>query len=86
MILERDQRRVNKNEEQYRHGSALPQQYIQPLADIFKVLGDPTRLRILHALMEGELCVRYRWVSLLCPINCEFCAMPVSSNFAEMAR
>ncbi|KMO85814.1 ArsR family transcriptional regulator [Megasphaera cerevisiae DSM 20462] len=36
----------------------MPQQYIQPLADIFKVLGDPTRLRILHALMEGELCVR----------------------------
>jgi ArsR family transcriptional regulator len=37
---------------------ALPQQYVQPLADIFKVLGDPTRLRILHALMDGERCVR----------------------------
>lgn len=36
----------------------LPQQYIQPLADIFKVLGDPTRLRILHVLMGGECCVR----------------------------
>lgn len=36
----------------------LPQQYIQPLADIFKVLGDPTRLRILHSLMHGERCVR----------------------------
>lgn len=36
----------------------LPQEYIQPLADIFKVLGDPTRLRILHALMSGEICVQ----------------------------
>ncbi|MCH4179449.1 MAG: metalloregulator ArsR/SmtB family transcription factor [Megasphaera sp.] len=44
-----------------RHHDQLPElsrQYIQPLADIFKVLGDPTRLRILHALMNGELCVR----------------------------
>lgn len=31
--------------------------YVQPLADVFKVLGDPTRLRILHALMNGERCV-----------------------------
>ena len=36
----------------------LPREYIQPLADIFKVLGDPTRLRILHSLMHGERCVR----------------------------
>lgn len=36
----------------------LPSRYIQPLADIFKVLGDPTRLRILHALMAGEMCVQ----------------------------
>jgi ArsR family transcriptional regulator len=35
----------------------LPKEYIQPLAGVFKVLGDPTRLRILHALMEGEMCV-----------------------------
>ena len=28
------------------------------LADLFKLLGDPTRTRILHALLEaGELCV-----------------------------
>lgn len=37
---------------------ALLQQYTQPLADVFKVLGDPTRLRILHTLMDGERCVR----------------------------
>ena len=35
----------------------IPREYIQPLADVFKVLGDPTRLRILHTLMMGELCV-----------------------------
>lgn len=40
------------------HRTILLQQYTQPLADIFKVLGDPTRLRILHTLMEGERCVR----------------------------
>ncbi len=35
----------------------MPHEYIQPLADVFKVLGDPTRLRILHTLMKGEHCV-----------------------------
>jgi len=27
------------------------------LSDIFKVMGDPTRLRIIHALSLGEMCV-----------------------------
>jgi len=27
------------------------------LNDIFKVMGDPTRLRIIHALSTGEMCV-----------------------------
>ena len=27
------------------------------LADLFKVFGDPTRIRILYALSTGELCV-----------------------------
>lgn len=27
------------------------------LSDIFKVMGDPTRLRIIHALSSGEMCV-----------------------------
>ena len=31
-----------------RQAPELSQQYIQPLADVFKVLGDPTRLRILR--------------------------------------
>ena len=30
---------------------------VQALADTFRVLGDPTRVRILDALSAGELCV-----------------------------
>lgn len=28
------------------------------LADLFKIFGDPTRMRILSALFDGELCVQ----------------------------
>ena len=41
-----------------RQAPELSQQYLQPLADVFKVLGDPTRLRILRVLMNQEVCVR----------------------------
>ena len=41
-----------------RRAPELSQQYIQQLADVFKVLGDPTRLRILRVLMNQEVCVR----------------------------
>ncbi len=27
------------------------------LSEIFKIMGDPTRLRIIHALSSGEMCV-----------------------------
>ena len=30
---------------------------VQTLAETFRILGDPTRLRIVDALAEGELCV-----------------------------
>lgn len=29
----------------------------EELADLFKALGDPTRVRIIHALQQSELCV-----------------------------
>jgi ArsR family transcriptional regulator len=32
-------------------------QTTQSLADLFRLLGDPTRLRIVDALASGELCV-----------------------------
>ncbi|MGH9347205.1 MAG: ArsR/SmtB family transcription factor [Vicinamibacterales bacterium] len=35
----------------------LPPETVGALADIFKVLGDPTRVRILDVLARGELCV-----------------------------
>jgi DNA-binding transcriptional ArsR family regulator len=38
-------------------GSSMTAPTVQALADTFRVLGDPTRVRILHALADGELCV-----------------------------
>jgi len=35
----------------------LSSDHVQSLADTFRVLGDPTRVRILDALRAGELCV-----------------------------
>ena len=37
--------------------SLTDQKVVQALADMFRVLGDPTRVRILDALADGELCV-----------------------------
>ena len=36
----------------------LTSDHVQSVADTFRVLGDPTRVRILDALGEGELCVQ----------------------------
>jgi ArsR family transcriptional regulator len=35
----------------------IPPRTVEALADTFRVLGDPTRVRILDALSTGELCV-----------------------------
>ena len=35
----------------------LPSHSLHHVAELFKVLGDPTRVRILHALSHSELCV-----------------------------
>ena len=35
----------------------MPLRTVQALADTFRVLGDPSRVRILDALSAGELCV-----------------------------
>ena len=35
----------------------LSPDHVQSLADTFRVLGDPTRVRILDALRDGEHCV-----------------------------
>ena len=35
-----------------------PEEELEDLADLFKVFGDPTRLRILNVLICGEFCVQ----------------------------
>mgnify|MGYP001220049205 FL=1 len=35
----------------------LSAEHVQSVADIFRVLGDPTRVKILDALGDGERCV-----------------------------
>ncbi len=35
----------------------LDQQLVADAAEVFKVLGDPTRMRLLYALSQRELCV-----------------------------
>ncbi|MGH7351999.1 MAG: ArsR/SmtB family transcription factor [Candidatus Methylomirabilales bacterium] len=35
----------------------LPGQVVRDLAEVFKVMGDPSRARIVHALSQEELCV-----------------------------
>lgn len=37
--------------------AVLPARTVEALAETFRVLGDPTRVRILDALAPGELCV-----------------------------
>lgn len=37
----------------------LSADHVQSVADIFRVLGDPTRVRILDSLGRGELCVNH---------------------------
>ena len=34
-----------------------PDEHLYDLAELFKLFGDSTRLKILYALLEGELCV-----------------------------
>jgi DNA-binding transcriptional ArsR family regulator len=38
-------------------GALIAEKSVQALAETFRVLGDPTRVRLLDALSHGELCV-----------------------------
>ena len=40
-----------------RRSTLMPARTVEGLAETFRVLGDPTRVRILDALSGGELCV-----------------------------
>ncbi|MFF2479639.1 ArsR/SmtB family transcription factor [Paenibacillus sp. NPDC058071] len=35
----------------------IPESAASDLADLFKALGDPTRVKIIHTLVQSELCV-----------------------------
>lgn len=43
--------------EHYKKGTVPKEETLYKLADLFKVFGDPTRIRILYALASGEICV-----------------------------
>ena len=51
-VLEVHQEAVKKLEEEL-----PPQELLYDLAELFKVFGDSTRIKILYALFEAELCV-----------------------------
>lgn len=38
-------------------GKLVDEAAAMELADLFKALGDPTRVKIIHALLQSELCV-----------------------------
>ena len=39
-------------------GKNMPaEEYLYDLADLFRIFGDTTRIRILYSLFDGELCV-----------------------------
>lgn len=40
------------------HTCSVDEQVLYRTAELFKVFGDPTRIRILYALTEQELCVQ----------------------------
>lgn len=42
-----------------RHGEGMSDRELQGVAQLFKLMGDPTRLRILSALSGSSLCVMH---------------------------
>ena len=48
---------INKEAVEDVRAKMLDHQLVADAVEIFKVLGDPTRMRLLHALAQRELCV-----------------------------
>jgi DNA-binding transcriptional ArsR family regulator len=48
---------LDANAAQARRQRQMPTEAAQTLSDMFRILGDPTRVRILDVLTGGELCV-----------------------------
>jgi ArsR family transcriptional regulator, lead/cadmium/zinc/bismuth-responsive transcriptional repressor len=52
-----DASHLDSNATETRRQRLMPDPAVQTLADTFRMLGDPTRVRILDVLAAGELCV-----------------------------
>jgi len=55
--VECDAEHLDQSTTTARRQQLLPARTVEGLAETFRVLGDPTRVRILDALAGGELCV-----------------------------
>ena len=78
---------MNENTEGKLHNLKLDvpiaEKFVQPMADTFKVLGDPTRIRILALLAENEsscaFCATQGWLSLPKPARRLFTALTTTT-------
>jgi ArsR family transcriptional regulator, lead/cadmium/zinc/bismuth-responsive transcriptional repressor len=52
-----DVEHLDQNATEARRGRLMPPQAAEALAETFRILGDPTRVRIIDVLSAGELCV-----------------------------
>lgn len=52
-----DVKHLGPNATEARRGRLMPPQNAEALAETFRILGDPTRVRIIEVLSAGELCV-----------------------------
>ena len=59
------------------------EELLYELADLFKVFGDTTRIKILYALMEQDLCVPRK---APCRTSCARSSRRASSNSSATAR
>ena len=55
---DREGKKVNDDLKKQINDKLPPDEELFELADLFKVFGDPTRLKILNALLCSELCVQ----------------------------
>ena len=58
--LQREAKTENENDEELQKvaDEMPPEEILYDLAEIFKIFGDSTRIKILYTLFESELCVR----------------------------
>jgi DNA-binding transcriptional ArsR family regulator len=52
-----DAAHLDQNASESRRAHLMPAHAVEALSDTFRMLGDPTRVRILDVLAAGELCV-----------------------------